>query len=39
VDGWKLRSYGPGDRLQLATLPCALVVDELYEKVFPPRAS
>lgn len=37
ADGWKLRSYGAGDHLQLASLPCRLAVDELYDKVFPSR--
>ena len=38
-DGWKLRSFGPGESLSLSSLPCSLAVDELYDKVFSPRGS
>ncbi len=34
ADGWKLRTYGPGETFELASLGCALSVDELYRKVF-----
>lgn len=32
--GWHLQSYGPGQRIKLASLPCELDVDEVYAKVF-----
>jgi hypothetical protein len=36
-DGWKLRVYGPGDRVELASLGCQIAVEDVYRKVFPAK--
>lgn len=36
-DGWKLRVYGPGDRVELASLGCQFAVEDVYRKVFPAK--
>lgn len=31
---WNLRTYGPGDRVELSALECAIDVDQVYTNVF-----
>lgn len=37
ADGWKLRTYGAGDRVPLRSLGVELAVDDVYRKVFRPE--
>jgi Uma2 family endonuclease len=34
ADGWKLRTFGPGQVLELRSLGCSIEVNEVYRKVF-----
>lgn len=37
-DSWMLRIHGPGERVTLTSLECAIEVDRVYDGVLPPRA-